>query len=77
MLASILLANMRSELTGKLSEERKSHANWSDFRWKDFRDIEIHSGITEGSAYIFISVQSIDIQMTRRKLTPGRPDTGT
>lgn len=50
MLASILLA-MRGicKLTSKLSKERESHADGSDFRRENFGDIEVHGGVTEGS----------------------------
>lgn len=42
--------NCNEILTSKLTEERKAHANWSDFSREDLGDIEIHGGITESTA---------------------------
>jgi hypothetical protein len=50
MSVGIWTQNCNEQRTSKLAEERKAHANWTDFSREDLRNIEVHSGVTESTA---------------------------
>lgn len=66
---------MNDGLTGKLAEQRETHADGADFGREDLGNVEIHGSVTactlKGLAY-----RKYGTQCGKLRLTLGRPDRG-